>query len=76
MVGQSNVGHTFLLTIIRRYPIKGICVLEFFGGICIGLTTLLQVGVRVQLCLYVEKDEATRKIVCTILLENTNNTQS
>jgi hypothetical protein len=38
-----------------EYPSKGICVLDLFGGISIGLATMLQAGILVRKYLYVER---------------------
>ncbi len=34
-----------------EYPSKGICMLDLFGGICIGLPTVLQAGILVRMYL-------------------------
>jgi hypothetical protein len=37
-------------------------VLDLFGGINIGLVTMLQAGIPFRKYLYVERDETTRKV--------------
>jgi hypothetical protein len=45
-----------------EYPLKGICMLDLFGGINTGLATWFQAGIPVRKYLYVEKDETTRRV--------------
>ncbi|CAM6086222.1 unnamed protein product [Calypogeia fissa] len=45
-----------------QYPTKGICLLDLFGCINIGLAIVLQVGILVQCYLYIESDETIRRV--------------
>ncbi len=58
-VGLSPLDTT---PIAWEYPFEGICVLDLFGGINIGLATVPQAGIPVRKYLYVEKDETTRRV--------------
>jgi len=58
-VGLSPLDTT---PIAWEYPSEGICVLDLFGGISIGLTIVLQVGILVRKYLYVERDETMRRV--------------
>ncbi len=58
-VGLSPLDTT---PIAWEYPSEGICVLDLFGGISTGLTTVLQVGILVRKYLYVERDETMRRV--------------
>jgi hypothetical protein len=58
-VGLFPLGTT---PIAWEYPSEGICVLDLFGGINIGLAIVLQVGILVQKYLYVERDETTKRV--------------
>ncbi len=58
-VGLSPLDTT---PIAWEYPSEGICVLDLFGGISIGLATVLQVGILVRKYLYVERDETARRV--------------
>jgi hypothetical protein len=59
LIGLSPLDTT---SIAWEYPFEGICVLDLFGGISIGLAIVLQVGIQVRKYLYVERDETTRKV--------------
>ncbi len=48
--------------IVWEYLSKGICMLDLFGGISIGLAIVLQAGIPVRKYLYVEKDETARRV--------------
>ncbi len=48
--------------IVWEYPFEGICVLDLFGGINIGLATMFQVGIPIRKYLYVERDETARRV--------------
>jgi hypothetical protein len=58
-VGLSPLDTT---PIAWEYPFEGIYVLDLFGGISIGLATMLQAGILVRKYLYVERDETARKV--------------
>jgi len=58
-VGLSPLDTT---PITWEYPSEGICVLDLFGGISIGLATVLQAGIIVRNYLYVERDEIARRV--------------
>ncbi|CAM6073099.1 unnamed protein product [Sphagnum tenellum] len=58
-VGLSPLDTT---PIAWEYPSEGICVLDLFGGISIGLAAVLQVGILVRKYLYVERDETTKRV--------------
>jgi hypothetical protein len=45
-----------------EYPSEGICVLDLFGGISIGLIAVLQASIPVWKYLYVERDETVKKV--------------
>jgi hypothetical protein len=59
LVGLSPLDTT---PIAWEYPSEGICVLDLFGGINIGLATVLQVGILVRKYLYVERNETARRV--------------
>ncbi len=58
-VGLSPLDTT---PITWEYPFEGICVLDLFGGISIGLATMFQAGIPVRKYLYVERNETVRKV--------------
>ncbi len=58
-IGLSPLDTTH---IAWEYPSEGICVLDLFGGISIGLATVLQVGILVRKYLYVERNETARRV--------------
>jgi hypothetical protein len=58
-VGLSPLDTT---PIAWEYPSKGICVLDLFGGISIGLAIVLQAGIPVRKYLYMERDETARTV--------------
>ncbi len=58
-VGLSPLDTT---PIAWEYPSEGICVLDLFSGISIGLATMLQTGIPVQKYFYMERDETARKV--------------
>jgi hypothetical protein len=58
-VGLSPLDTT---PIAWEYPSKGICVLDLFGGINIGLVTMLQAGILVRKYLYMETNETRRRV--------------
>ncbi len=58
-VGLSPLDTT---PIAWEYASKGICMLDLFGGISIGLVVVLQAGIPIRKYLYVERDEAARKV--------------
>ncbi len=45
-----------------EYLFEGICMLDLFSGINIGLVVMLQVSIPVQKYFYVEKDETARRV--------------
>jgi hypothetical protein len=45
-----------------EYPLKGISVLDLFGGINIGLAIVFQASILVWKYLYVETDETARRV--------------
>jgi hypothetical protein len=59
LVGLSPLDTT---SITWEYPFKGICVLDLFGGINIGLAMVFQTSIPVWKYLYVERDEITRRV--------------
>jgi hypothetical protein len=59
LVGLSPLDTT---PIAWEYPSKGICVLDLFGGINIGLVVVLQASIPVRKYLYVERDETARTV--------------
>ncbi len=58
-IGLSPLDTT---PIAWEYPSEGICVLDLFGGINIGLVIMLQVGIPVRKYLYAERDETVRRV--------------
>jgi hypothetical protein len=58
-VGSSPLDIT---PIAWEYPSEGICVLDLFGGISIGLIAVLQASIPVWKYLYVERDETVKKV--------------
>jgi hypothetical protein len=65
-VGLSPLDTT---PIVWEYPSKGICVLDLFGGINIGLAEVLQAGIPVWKHLYMERDETTKRVsLCHLAL--------
>ncbi len=58
-VGLSPLNTT---PIAWEYPSKGICMLDLFGEISIGLVIMLQAGILVQKYFYVERDETPRRV--------------
>ncbi len=66
LVGLSPLDTT---PIAWEYPSEGICVLDLFGGINIGLAAMLQANILVRKYLYVERDEITRRVsLCHLVL--------
>jgi hypothetical protein len=49
-------------TIHWKPPDDGIVLLELFGGIGTGLAAVLQAGIKVQLYVYVDTDDAARQV--------------
>jgi site-specific DNA-cytosine methylase len=45
-----------------EYPSEGIYVLDLFGGISIGLATVLQAGILVRKYFYMERDETAKRV--------------
>ncbi len=58
-VGLSPLDTT---PIAWEYPSEGICMLDLFGKISIGLATVLQASIPVQKYFYVERDEAAKRV--------------
>ncbi len=58
-VGLSPLDTT---PIAREYPSEGICVLDLFSGISIGLAAMLQIGIPVRKYFYMERDEIARRV--------------
>ncbi len=53
-----------------EYPSEGICMLNIFGGVSTSLAIVLQAGIPVQKCLYMEKDEIAKKVSSRHLCRN------
>jgi hypothetical protein len=45
-----------------EYPYEGICVLDLFGGINIGLVIVLQAGISIWKYFYVEREEIAKRV--------------
>jgi hypothetical protein len=59
LVGLSPLDTT---PITWEYPSKGICMLDLFAGINIGLVAMLQASIPAQKYLYVERDETAKRV--------------
>jgi hypothetical protein len=60
--GPVGLSPLNTIPITWKYPSKGICMLDLFGGISTGLATVLQASILVQKYLYVERDETMRRV--------------
>jgi hypothetical protein len=65
-VGMSPLDTT---PIAWEYPFEGICVLDLFSGISIGLATVLQAGIPVRKYFYVDRYEIAKRVsLCHLAL--------
>jgi hypothetical protein len=58
-VGLSPLDTT---PIAWEYLFEGICVLDLFSGINIGLVAMFQTGIPVRKYFYMERDETARRV--------------
>ncbi len=60
--GLVGLSPLYTTPIAWKYPSKGICVLDLFGGISTGLAIVLHAGIPIRRYLYVERDETARRV--------------
>jgi len=68
--GHVGLSPLDITPIAWEYPFEGICMLNILGGVNTSLVIVLQVGIPVQKCLYVEKDETASKVSSRHLCHN------
>jgi len=60
--GPIGLSPLDITPIAWEYPSEGICVLDLFGGISIGLIAVFQVGILVRKYLYGERNETAKRV--------------